>query len=182
VCLHCWHFNQQLVLESEGHVLFECPRYAAAQQKYLSEITVDTRTLMGTCGSGELKLIAALGSHSVLDWSALGRFCGNLRTARRKLRHLFEGMSRRLDKVGFTTRKVEWRRAGRHVCRHGVFFKRQPPRGCPCLSTNAATDWSNAVLMPRLDNELKTIVVCKFDADRFQRLGFLHAEARRRAW
>ena len=48
--------------------------------------------------------------------------------------------------------------------------------------TRLEADWSLAVLMPALHNELKCIVVDTFNPHQFQRLGVLRAEVRRRLW
>ena len=54
---------------------------------------------------------------------------------------------------------------------------------CPCLARVPEHEaWLNAVLMPVLDPDLKTIVTAPFAADGFRRIGVLQAELRRLGW
>ena len=110
------------------------------------------------------------------------RFGSRIRNKRRWLRRHFENLSGRLAKLGLMTGKAQWKKEGHYVCRHGVFFKRAPAGGCPCLSATGTTDWTGASWMPSLDPELKMIIVQKFESSSFQRLGILQAQARRQDW
>jgi hypothetical protein len=85
-------------------------------------------------------------------------------------------------KLNIHTEMRQWRIKGKFVCRHGVFFDAAPPVACPCLQAGGHADWSNAMMMPALHNDLKCVVADTFDASSFQRLGILQAEARRRSW
>eukprot|EP00973_Karenia_brevis_P032365 4460912-Karenia_brevis.AAC.1 len=51
---------------------------------------------------------------------------------------------------------------------------------CPCLCAEGDRDWSKARWMPHLDEELRGIVVRSFAQKRFNRLGVLQAELRKK--
>ena len=76
----------------------------------------------------------------------------------------------------------EWRKKGKHACRHGVFFDLPLVVHCPCLQPRSEADWNHAVLMPALHEDLKCIVTDTFNASEYRRLGILQAEARRLCW
>lgn len=181
VCIVCWHYRRQIVLESEGHVFFECTHYEKPRQEFLSSISHDTISRIREQGSGTEQLTQALASPVPADWIAFGKLAARIRQLRRQLRRRFESYSQRLENKGFLQQKTQWRNAGRFVCRHGVFFRSTPLQRCGCLCPGTA-DWSHAAFMPHLDEELKKLVVVKFVANNFQRLGVLQAQARRRGW
>ena len=78
VCIHCWHLRRQLILESEGHVFFECPRYEAHRAAFVNGVSDTTKKIILEGGSGVAKLVGALGSQLPTDWAAFGIFCGRL--------------------------------------------------------------------------------------------------------
>eukprot|EP00973_Karenia_brevis_P029103 4014792-Karenia_brevis.AAC.1 len=76
-----------------------------------------------------------------------------------------------------------WVKAGKWVCRHGVFFANGQPPVCPCLKqVPVLQDWSKARYMPHLCQEMRAIIAIKFDATSFRRLGQIQAEIRRLNW
>ena len=84
----------------------------------------------------------------------------------------------------FGTLLKDWWAKGRHVCRHGVFFRAPLGSPCSCMRGGSAEMhvWTRATFMPALDSTLKTLVAVPFDASRFQRLARLQAEVRRLGW
>ena len=182
VCIHCWHFHRQMVTESEGHALFECSRYKRERAKCFDDISETTKLGLDSAPSGEHKLMLALGSYSDKEWNALGCFCGRVRQSRRRLRQLFIGMTRRLEKQSYAVQKHGWQARGRFVCRHGVFFRYW--KACPCLTSDSHdhSAWADAEKMPYLDEELKALTTTPFNRDRFERLGVLQARLRRQDW
>ena len=69
---------------------------------------------------------------------------------------------------------------GRPVCRHGVFWKRLPLSGCPCMgSQRSAEEWRHAAWMPKIDDDLHALVAVPFNRLTFERLGVLQARLRR---
>ena len=86
------------------------------------------------------------------------------------------------ERRSFEACKTQWRKQGKYICWHCVLFEAQSYVACACMDPPAEADWSSAVLMPAIDNELKCIAVDTFDAHTYQRLGQLHAEIRRRNW
>ena len=76
-----------------------------------------------------------------------------------------------LAKQEFNPDKREWRKEVEYACRHGVFFDAPPSPACPCLSPSRAADWSDAVLMPALNSNLKCIVTDAFDPSRIPTVG-----------
>ena len=157
VCIHCWHSQRQLIVESEGHVFFECPRYTAARTLFIDEVAETTQAQLLAANDSLKKLIVTLGSFSSQDWEAFGRFAGRVRQMRRRMRQQFEAMSNKLAKTPYAqkNKKIEWRSRGRFVCRHGVFFNES--LDCPCLSARRSDPgaWSFARKMPYLCHELK---------------------------
>ena len=106
---------------------------------------------------------------SLNDWQAFGEFVHRIRQSRRLLRIEFENRSIRLRKHGFYPRKAAWRKKGLAVCRHGLFFN-APSAGfqCPCSGQPAHSDalWQKAVLMPIIDEDLRSIIAVPFVAGR----------------
>jgi hypothetical protein len=181
VCIACWHKHRQIVLEDEGHVFFECREYDEPREEFMSAVSNDTKRRIISEGTGNDKLASVFQSSTETDWIAFGRFAARIRYARRLLRQQFEARGQRATNIGYVQRKLQWRRDGKFVCRHGVFFRLPPSDGCACLRPDAG-DWTHAVYMPALDMDLKAIVLERFDLGSCTRLGVLQAAARRRGW
>jgi hypothetical protein len=182
VCLHCWHHLRALHEEDEAHVLFDCPAYQHQRRDFRKEITGACGAALTDHSSAMAKWVALLSSPRRQDWEALGRFLARSRQIRRKMRiAMTETNSKRIER-SIERQKQLWRRSGKYVCRHGVFFESSVEISCPCLGPSAEADWSLAVLMPAIDDTLKTIVVDTFVVHEFRRLGQLQAELRRRGW
>jgi hypothetical protein len=181
VCIVCWHNQRQIVLEDEGHVLFECPHYAKPRSDYFSELSDGTSEGVRKAASGSNKFLRALESSVPADWVALGRFAARIRQLRRSLRQRFDSRTLRLTKTSFPLRRIAWRSTGRFVCRHGVFFRSRPANGCACLTPDLG-DWTDAVFMTAIDDDLKAIVTVKFDISCLSRLGVVQARLRRNNW
>ena len=180
VCLHCWHYLRQIVLEGEGHIFFECPLYEKARTDFLLELSSYVRNKVGSLGSGDEKLSCVIGSFCPSDWAALGRFTARVRQTRRSMRRKFDDWSQTLSRRSFANRRVEWRSRGGFVCRHGAFFKAAQGSSCPCMRPIGDNAWQFARYMPSLDTQLRALVTVPFDAEQFMRLGQLQAEMRRR--
>ena len=117
------------------------------------------------------------------DWNLIGSFVGKMRQTRRKARTQLEQAAKDLQARSFVQRKACWKASGKVVCRHGVIWRRRVMTTCPCMSDDADhVDWLDAVLMPALDHESRSLVVTPFDGQYFRRLGFLQAEMRRLQW
>eukprot|EP00973_Karenia_brevis_P017647 2422851-Karenia_brevis.AAC.1 len=68
------------------------------------------------------------------------------------------------SREGFRTRADAWRKLGRWVCRHGVFWLRAQGSKCPCMSPNVPTTaWRHARWMAAVDDELHALVAAPFD-------------------
>jgi hypothetical protein len=94
-------------------------------------------------------------------------------------------MARKSEKVeseSFDSQKKAWRTSGKYVCRHGIFFDSTVYIACSCMEPPSTADWSMAVLMPTISDELKCIIVDTFDQHSYQKLGVVQAEIRRRGW
>ena len=140
-------------------------------------------TALETAASEVEKVARMLSSRTPQDWEAIGRFLARIRQVRRRMRTAMQRLCEVLAQQDFYAVKTRWRKEGKHVCRHGVFFDAAAPsRACPCLSSSCTADWSDAVLMPVLSSSLKCIVTDTFDSHTFQRLGCTQAEVRRRGW
>eukprot|EP00973_Karenia_brevis_P053939 7491540-Karenia_brevis.AAC.1 len=130
--------------------------------------------------------MAIFGSSNESDWEALGRYLSRVRQSRRRMKQDFIHRQSRLQKVGLESKRVAWRRSGGMVCRHGVFFSVAPTTAaatCPCLNVAPPPHvWRHAAWMTVIDNDLKKLVVTRFRASTFQRLGVLRAEMIRRGW
>ena len=182
-CLICWFDRRVSVVECEAHVCIDCPFYHHARQTLLEKLSAETRNAFIRAGDAQCKLLALLSSSCPADWLAIGCFAAHVRQLRRKLKRRFEEREARLATCGFIQKRAAWKLKGKHVCRHGVFFRGVPGRGCPCMDAEAhADDWRAAQFMPSLDGDLRAIIVVPFNLDRFQRLGILQAEVRRRGW
>ena len=162
-----------LHLDDEAHVLVSCPEHGAAREEFVSKLSLDTCMRLAQTQSDQDKLMVLLGSACEQDWSLLGHFVYRVRQHRRLSRKLFEKLEQRLQANSFEQKRVEWRRKGRLVCRHGVFFNRPSLRRCPCMSTETMDnlEWSDARLMPAMDHALKCLVTVPFDLHTFSRLG-----------
>jgi hypothetical protein len=88
----------------------------------------------------------------------------------------------RIAKHNYQAARRDWRKKGKFVCPHGVFFDVLAIVDCPCLRPAGAADWRNALLMPALNLDLKCIVTDSFDQHTFQRIGVLKSQARRLNW
>ena len=148
----------------------------------MSEISADCAAQLNSPHLAGPKAPTLLSSSTPRNWEALGKFLARARQIRRKFRTEMIDRNTRFMKLSFESQRLEWRNAGKHVCRHGVFFDTTSPFPCPCLGPPLSADWSRAILMPALHNDLKCIVTDSFDQASFVRLGQLHAEIRRRGW
>ena len=61
----------------EGRVSFKCRRNQKPMQEYFSAISATTRTRINASGSGNEKLITALGSSIPTDWTAFARLAAS---------------------------------------------------------------------------------------------------------
>ena len=180
MCIYCWHYRRQLVLEGEGHVLFECPQNDRSRRSFLSEVTTAIRDRIDASSSGDAKLLTVLGSTIPSDWAAFGRLAARVRQNRRHLRRRFEQLSVDLERHSFTARRDAWRVNGGYVCRHGVSFKIAQGQLRPCISPEMnASQWIHAQWMSVICHDLKNILTASFDPTTFKRLGQLGAEMRR---
>ena len=182
ICLACWQRDRAVLLEDEGHVLFECPEHAVARERLLKNLVPNTLELVQAASSSNAKLLAILSSFQPRDWDILGKVCGQMRQGRRRFRAKFETLNARFLREAFAPLRSAWRNNGKYVCRHGVMFASRQPLRCACLSKVDCSSWSKARFMPSLDHELKAIVARPFDLASFCRLGELHAEVRRLGW
>ena len=69
-------------------------------------------------------------SHKHEEWQAFAHFVSEVRRVRRKSKQRFEGLQAACEKHEFSKRRNAWRRAGKLVCRHGVFFQRGRDAQC----------------------------------------------------
>ena len=182
ICLHCWSTSRSLFLEDEAHVLVECPLYRLQREDLQRELAESTRAPYKTKESKKEILALLLNTDRQQDWKGLGKFLARVRQLRRKMRRNMQHRCADYESRCFDSVKAHWKREGRHVCRHGVFFGAGFRAPCPCLSPASTADWSTAILMPALDTNLKCIVTDSFDRSEFMRLGLLQAELRRRQW
>ena len=182
-CLYCWRFLQQLHIEDLSHVLWDCPAAQLAREDFILRLPLEIAESLASIQSSE-RLPHILATTDTEAWECLGTFAARVRQRRRKLRQLFQQQSERLDKTCLENARAKWRAAGRKVCRHGVFFASAPSRTCPCMAGDNAdvAAWQAARFMPALDEELRAIVVRRFDVTSFTRVGCLQAESRRRGW
>ena len=113
---------------------------------------------------------------------ALARFLARVRQSRRSLREQFVELHKFLNGHNFAKRQMSWKMHGRHVCRHGMFFDKSDD-GCDCMArTPFALPQNRPVLMPKLSEEVKAIIVVEFDGSTAKRIGQLRAEMKRRRW
>ena len=180
VCLYCWHNRRQPILECEAHIVAECPLYNAQRRDLTLEVSSQLASLWHAADSPGDKLKLVIGAPEPRDWQAFGRFLARVRQVRTRLRADMQKLCELRSRREFHAAKNKWRREGRHVCRHGVFFDSPPAACCPCLAPSSDADWIHAVLMPALDPALKCIATDTFKRHEYQRLGVLQAEARRR--
>ena len=163
------------------HTLLSCPRYNASRARFMASLCTDTQ-LDHSRAAGSTEQLRSLFSSIVHnDWQAFGEFVHRIRQSRRLLRIEFENRSIRLRKHGFYPRKAAWRKKGLAVCRHGLFFN-APSAGfqCPCSGQPAHSDalWQKAVLMPIIDEDLRSITAVPFVAGRQERLRVLQHRLR----
>ena len=182
VCLHCWHQHREIHLEDEAHVLVVCPLYAKQRADFIQDATKGLRsTWQVATTTAESKLQALLNSHWPHDWKAMGRLVVRIRQLRRAMKLTMQKRCELRAKNSYATVRRTWIREGKYVCPHGVFFA-LPQTECPCLLPRSTADWTDAVLMPALHEDLKCIVTDTFDDIGFRRLGVLKSEMRRRNW
>ena len=182
VCLFCWLNFRIAHLDDETHILLNCPAYASPRRDFIMEVAAQLSTyLLGNAQDGS-KFKAVIASHCPQDWKALGRFIARLRQSRRQLRTTMTSKDKRYVQQAFHNQREAWRKSGKHVCRHGVFFNTCHRIECPCLAVPSEAGWTPAVLMPTISDEFKSIVIDTFDRHDFRRLGQLQAELKRRNW
>ena len=145
---------------------------------------MSTHTKLSSAGSNAQKLPALLSSTLPADWEALGKFFARVRQNRRKFRARCEQLELQIKSREFVHKRCEWKRSGRWVCRHGVFFVSTHRQACQCMSKDSSDPaaWVRARFMPALDLEVQCLVAVPFDLDSFQRLGELQAQLRRLGW
>eukprot|EP00973_Karenia_brevis_P068285 9499557-Karenia_brevis.AAC.1 len=168
----------ECVLEDEAHVLFACSCYSAARHEFIQMLSAGLKAKLSSTSSVHDRCQLLLSSEYPDDWVALGRFLARVRQVRRRRKRQFETLQARFERTSYAVRKAAWIARGRHVCRHGMFFNRKPCHGCQCL----AQCWDHVSWMPKLDTELKALVIVPFQAHEIQRLGQIQAELRRREW
>jgi hypothetical protein len=184
VCISCWHFRRQLIVEGEGHVFMECPDYDNARQEFLNNIDPATNEHIKRPSSGDEKLLHVICSNVRNDWEQLGRFAARIRQSRRHLRRRFEGMGNRLEHAEHHIRSASWKASGGRVCRHGICFTAAQGTTCPCMQTSSLVSdpaqWKYAKSMPKIAHELKAIIMVPFSGCDRRRIGQLQAEMKRR--
>ena len=185
VCLHCWFTEKSMMLEDVSHTFWDCPRYWREREDFILELPPRLGELLAACPAGKDRLLAVMESLDPPVWEALGKYAARIRQSRRKMRTEYEHKSAQVAKKSFDYKRTEWRRFGRKVCRHGVFFMQRPSRACPCLDHDSnlrEDEWRLARMMPMIDVDLQIIVAAPFDLKSFQRLGILQAELRQKGW
>ena len=126
------------------------------------------------------KMQSILHSTVAQDWQAFGSYLARVRQTRRRMKTRLLNKCNMRNRHNIQTVIKEWRREGKHVCRHDVFFSAAISSvDCPCLLEGSIADWSGAVLMPALNHDLKCITTDTFNRVEFRRLGQVQAEARR---
>ena len=182
ICLHCWQTERTLLLEDEAHIIFECGLYERQRRDFQVELSGNTQQYISIAPDATDRLKLLLRSWAPGDWQSLGKFLARARQVRRRARANFQRMAEQQERNCFEEHKRIWRREGRTVCRHGVFFNTTEAIDCPCLMPRQEADWRLAMLMPVLNEETKNIEVDTFEVHSFQRLGCLQVELRRRGW
>ena len=177
VCIFCWHFHRQIHYDDETHACIRCPQHNLARAELFETLDDQTAAHFNALPSNSERLMFLLCSSAPATWAALGRFLFRIRQVRRRLRVTFSAYENRLQLYCFQTKRKAWRKEGKHVCRHGVFFRQRPVLSCPCLQE--VPDWRNAFLMPCIDSDLHKLIAVKFDAGSLRRLASLQAELRR---
>ena len=148
LCLHCWHESRNFHLEDEAHVIAMCPLYSAQRGDLEKEITSELATLWCAATTAEAKLQALFSSRNAKDWRATGRFLARVRQIRRSMKVRMQKRCEIRARNNYTTLLRQWRREGKYVCPHGVFFDTLIPIECPCLRAPSNADWRRAILMP----------------------------------
>ena len=118
------------------------------------------------------------------DWECIGKFLGKARQKRRAFIKTCQRLVEEIAAQSFANQRREWRRQGKFVYRHGVFFDSPGRFACPCLGqfTEDELAWVDAKRMPALDHQLKCMVAVPFEPGSFRRLGQVQADARRMDW
>lgn len=176
VCIWCWHTRRQLVVETEGHVVLECPHYDEPRNAFLRALTYSVRRDIDKLNCSEAKLQALITQTCPDVWNNFGRFVASIRQRRRLLRTMFSQRTDCVAKNSFVVRREEWRKLGKRVCRHGVFFRSGFDSECTCLRSAVQP---MARYMPMLDHDLKLLTITTYDHSTLKRLGQLQAEMRR---
>jgi len=176
ICLPCWHFRRVAVIEDEFHIMCSCPEYQGLRDELQSHTGIALNT--------QVDMMQALSGHDKSRTQAVGKFLFQLRQRRRKMKLLLERYNHQIETQAFAVRKAAWRFKGKHCCRHGVFFSQRPEGACKCMdvASSVASDWQYAQYMPRLDEELKAIVVARFHLPSYARLTTLQSRARQLEW
>ena len=169
-------------LEDEAHVLMDCPFYGREREELAEAVSFQTALGLAARQTSTDKLLVLLSSQDQGDWEALGRFVAKVRQRKRASKKVFENMQASWDKTAFSVRRVAWRKKGRHVCRHGVFFAAPVGTACQCMGDAGHMVWTKAKFMPAIDLSLRGLIAVPFDPSRFQRLGQLQAQLRRLGW
>ena len=147
-------------------------------------MTLSSQHALGAAESPNHQQNVILSSGSSQDWCGFGKFVARMRQRRRQLKLKYERLSAKMHPQEYTRRAAEWRSIRRWICRHGVFWLCRGKGKCPCMSLERvdANAWHGARWMPCVDSDLRVDVVTKFCASRFQRIGCVRAEVRRRRW
>jgi len=177
VCLACWHFRRDLVIEDEFHVTCVCPEYRRERSAFLlgATLTVALNTLND--------MMAIMFGSDLGTSMAFSSFLGRARQTRRHLKLRFERLSKLAETRSFATKRAAWRMKGRPSCRHSVLFLSSPPGGCKCMALHSDTsDWDLARFMPCLSHDLKMVVATAFDRDTFERLALLQSRSGQIGW
>jgi hypothetical protein len=183
ICLHCWHNLRHIHFEDEAHIVVDCPLYVAQRASLLREISAELRQSWCDAATSSARFQAIVCSAVPQDWKAIGSFLARVRQTRRRMKIGMQRKCQLRSIHNIRTVMQEWRKEGKHVCRHGVFFSAPASSiDCPCLQDGSSADWNGAVLMPALNEDLKCIVTDTFNAHCFQRLGVMQVTARRMNW
>ena len=182
VCLYCWHHLRNLHFEDEAHLLFGCLAYASQRHDFLAEVSAKCAGDLVASSTDRESTLAIFGSQEPEDWAAFGKFTARIRQLRRRMKDAMSKINDKKMREEFGAMKLTWKREGKFVCRHGVFFDVASLDSCPCMTPPRTADWCSAVLMPALNPCLKCIVTDTFNASEYKRIGLLQAETRRLRW
>ena len=137
VCLQCWVWLHNAILEVSAHTILQCPCYAEARCSFLQALDPNTLQKLNVAQLPLEQLKVIFCSRNPSDWSALGKFLSSVRTRRKHTRRLLDELTARLTRDQFAVRKVAWRSSGRAVCRHGMFFR---TRQTTCYCRNPSSE------------------------------------------